>query len=185
MKKYLFGWMSIVLMAFLCLGFASCSKSDSDDDDNGSGSGFSSGQWYIKRTPWQVDLIRIDLDAAATFGSTMTIEELRRDVMSGVTGCVIHIINDNTLEVLYDDYFCENGASVSGKQLLYRLNTGTYLGTLAFYSSQSTLYTYESIDNKIYVPMWGKIFTVLGDALWEDGGRAYSSYNPDSEMFYI
>ena len=30
MKKYLFGWMAVLMMAFMSIGFASCS---SDDDD--------------------------------------------------------------------------------------------------------------------------------------------------------
>ena len=38
MKKYLFGWMSIAMMAFTCVGFASCGDDDDDTrktiDDN-------------------------------------------------------------------------------------------------------------------------------------------------------
>ena len=41
MKKHLMSWMTIMLMAFVCVGFAACG---SDDDDNGgNGSSSSSG----------------------------------------------------------------------------------------------------------------------------------------------
>ena len=183
MKKYFLGWMYIVLMAFLSAGFVSCG-SDSSDDSNGgqSGNNSSNGQWFIKRIPFTVNLMKFDIEAITFYGNNLTVEELRKDNIAG-NGSVIHLVNSNTLEVLSDDYFCEDGASVSNKQLLYRVNTGTSLGTLAFYSSHSTPYTYEKIDNKLYVPMWGKIFTVTSEGLWEDGGKLYSSYNPNTEIY--
>ena len=46
MKKNLLGWMTIALMAFVCVGFAACG---SDDDDNGGGGANGiTGMW--KRT---------------------------------------------------------------------------------------------------------------------------------------
>ena len=41
MKKNILSWMTIVLMAFMCIGFSACGG---DDDDNGGGSGGSGGQ---------------------------------------------------------------------------------------------------------------------------------------------
>ena len=43
MKKYLFGWMTIALMAFVCAGFAACSSDDDNDGDGGGGSASASG----------------------------------------------------------------------------------------------------------------------------------------------
>ena len=43
MKKYLFSWMTIVLMTFVCVGFVACG---SDDDDNSSSSSQLIGTWY-------------------------------------------------------------------------------------------------------------------------------------------
>lgn len=186
MKKQLLGWMSVGLMAFLCAGFVSCGGGDSNDDgmDEQPGGKTFTEQWFIKRVPYTVDLLGIKINAITYFGGTVTMGELRSEAIAG-NGSVIHLINENTLVVLSDDYFCEDGVSVSNKQLLYRVNTGTTLGTLAFYSSMPVSYTYEKIDNKLYVPMWGKIFTITSEGLWEDGGQLYSSYNPNSEIFYL
>lgn len=38
MKKSILSWMTIALMAFVCVGFAACGGSDDDDDGGGSSS---------------------------------------------------------------------------------------------------------------------------------------------------
>lgn len=48
MKTKLFGWMTFVMMAFVCVGFAACSSDD--DDNNGGGSGKSSSSGVSVKT---------------------------------------------------------------------------------------------------------------------------------------
>lgn len=42
MQKKLFSWMTIALMAFVCVGFAACGSDDEDDNGGGSSSGSAS-----------------------------------------------------------------------------------------------------------------------------------------------
>ncbi len=48
MKKNILNWMTIALMAFVCVGFAACGGDDDDDDRGGSGGGTAkvNGQTY-------------------------------------------------------------------------------------------------------------------------------------------
>ena len=39
MKKSIFSWMTIMLMAFVCVGFVACGSDDDDDDKGGGSSG--------------------------------------------------------------------------------------------------------------------------------------------------
>ena len=43
MKKQLLGWMTIALMAFVCVGFTACGSDD--DDEGGSGNSSVVGMW--------------------------------------------------------------------------------------------------------------------------------------------
>lgn len=49
MKKYIFSWMAIFTIAFVCVGMTACGGSDNDDGGSGSGGSGNSGisGWYI------------------------------------------------------------------------------------------------------------------------------------------
>lgn len=170
------------MVAFLFAGLASCS---SDDDDNNSGGGSqSSGQWFTvsQTVPWNVLVVMWKKEDIEGAGGTMTMDDLRN--YSGSEE-LIHIINSNTLEYVTRGKCYEEGAAPSDGQLLYRLDTESPAGIVSFYSTSSTPYTYEKIDNKLYVVMWGKVFTVTNDGLWEDGGQLWRSYNPNTKIYHF
>jgi len=183
--------------AILFAGASLSSCGDGDDNKNNpeggggdSGGGTkSNGQWYIElvgneNVPTTIEFMRIWIDAQMLFHNTPTLAELRKQYTEGYTS-VIHIIDDNTLEYISPSAFYYANPGLTDKQLLYRVNTSSVLGTLALYKDSSTPYTYEKIDNKIYVPLHGTIFTVTSSGLWEDGGKMYYSYNPETALYTI
>ena len=194
-KKNLFALMGTLMMAMMSVGLASCGGDDDDAGSGGSGGGgaTSTGQWYFTRNPYRPSLMQTYVEAASMNWETMkpdpsnapSLSKTASETISGIQSCVIHILNGNTLQVLSDDYVAEYGSSTTGKQLLYRWNSPTY-GTLGFYSSNPTTYTYDYYDdNKIYVYTWSKFFTIAGDALIMDGGRTFYQYNPDTEIVSV
>lgn len=186
----------LFVAAILFAGASLSSCGDGDDNKNNpegggnSGDGSKSqGQWYIElgrnsQTPYTVDLIQVYIDATTYYHGTPTLEGLRKEHTEGYT-LILHIIDDNTLEYISPSAFYYANPGLTDKQLLYRVNTSSVLGTLALYKDSSTPYTYEKIDNKIYVPLQGTIFTVTSSGLWEDGGKMYYSYNPETALYTI
>ncbi len=183
--------------AILFAGASLSSCGDGDDNKNNpeggggdSGSGTkSNGQWYIElvgneNVPYTVSLIQVYIDATTFYHGTPTLEELRKQYTEGYTN-VIHIIDDNTLEYVNPSAFYNANSGLTDKQILYRVNTSSVLGTLALYKNSSTPYTYEKIDNKLYVPLAGRIYTITSFGLWEDGGDKYYSYNPETAFYTI
>ncbi len=180
MKKKNSIWclLTLMMVAMLGVGIASCGGSDDDEGGGGSGGKTTTEKWYFTGRPgcaiW-VGLL-IDWEGYKTAGEVVG-EHVNGDQ------CVIHILNSNTLQVLTDDY-CGYGNKITGKQLLYRWNSP--VGTLGFYCSHPVTYTYEKYENnKIYVYTWGKFFTVLGDALIMDGGDSFYAYDPESEYVSV
>ena len=187
MKKRIRIWsvLAIIMAAMLSISLTSCGSDDDDDNGSGGGGGITSGQWYFNGNPWRAALMKMNIEAAKYYGNGLVLNNVINESYSGITSCVIHIINDNTLQVLSDDYVCQDGTSATGKQLLYRWNSPDF-GTLGFYCSNSNTYTYDEYeDNKIYVYTWGKFFTVAGDMLIMDGGDTFYSYNPETEYVYV
>lgn len=187
----------LFVAAILFAGASLSSCGDGDDNKNNpeggggdSGGGTkSNGQWYIElvgneNVPTTIDFMRIWIDAQMVFHHTPTLAELRKQYTEGYTS-VIHIIDDNTLEYITPGAFCEANSGSTGGQILYRVNTSSPLGTLALYANGSTPYTYEKIDNKLYVPLAGEIYTITSFGLWEDGGDKYYSYNPETAFYTI
>lgn len=88
----------------------------------------------------------------------------------------VHIINDNSL-ALYDACLCAKGSSSYG-EAVYTFYAGYYFKDLAYYDTPS-YYTYTKIDNKIYIPQAGTIFTITGNGLVEDGSSSVlTKYDP-------
>lgn len=82
----------------------------------------------------------------------------------------INIIDDNTL--------CLYGASLwpEGKcneknhdELVYKLYAGPVFGNMAYYGSPISYYTYQKLENKIFVSN-GDIYTISSSGLIKDGG---------------
>ena len=195
MRKNSFFSVLLFAAAILFTGasLTSCGGDDGKKNPEGGGNSGdgskSQGQWYIElgrtsQTPYTVDLIQVYIDATTYYHGTPTLEGLRKQYTEGYTS-VIHIIDDNTLEYISPSAFYYANPGLTDKQLLYRVNTSSVLGTLALYKDSSTPYTYEKIDNKIYVPLHGTIFTVTSSGLWEDGGKMYYSYNPETALYTI
>lgn len=129
--------------------------------------------------------MKIDINATKFFGNELILNNIINDTYSSISSCVIHIIDKNTLQVLSDDYVCQNGNGASGKQLLYRWSSPDF-GTLGFYCSNPVTYTYDRYeDNKIYVYTWGKFFTVAGNMLIMDGGDTFYTYDPETEYVNV
>ncbi len=169
------------------IGVTSCGGDDNKTNpESGGGSGGgsqSNGQWYIELSsaddkPYTVELEEISIGAALTFGNTPT-----KPTMGDPN--VIHIINDNTLEFYNYANVTDYEPGATGKQLLFRVNTGSLWGMLGYYANNPTTYTYEKIDNKLYVIMKGEIYTVTSSALIRDGGKTYYSYDPESAIYTL
>ena len=178
--------LAIMMAAMLSLGLTSCGG-DGDDDNNGSGGGGDniSEQWYFNGNPGRAENMKIKIDATKFFGNELVLNNIINGTYSGISSCVIHIIDKNTLQVLSDDYVCQNGNGASGKQLLYRWSSPDF-GTLDFYCSNPVTYTYDRYeDNKIYVYTWGKFFTVAGNMLIMDGGDTFYTYDPETEYVNV
>lgn len=79
---------------------------------------------------------------------------------SGYTMEVIHFVNGNTLEW----YGSVWSSSNSDYKIPVKVGKETWY---AVRSPQTYTYVYE--DNKIIVPMWGKIFTVSGKTIVQEG----------------
>jgi hypothetical protein len=87
-------------------------------------------------------------------------------------GYYLHIIDNNTLSICAGEgsYAYAIGSSgTTGRDLVAIINTGTVVGEVGWYALPPKYYTYELIDNKIYVPLAGVIYTISGTRLFAEG----------------
>ncbi len=92
---------------------------------------------------------------------------------------VVHIINDNSI-VIYDTELCEESSIASSNygEAVYKFYAGYIFKNMAYYGEPS-YYTYTKIDNKIYIPSKGTIYTITGNGLIEDGSSSVlKKYDP-------
>ena len=197
-KRIMFWSLAIMSALTISMCFVSC------DDDDDSKSGYK-GKWYSARI--NEESIKVEksdkqntLREKIQEGFTKTSDYFESDGLfkwpyrddpnlielhqyaQSYEVC-IHFINSNTLEVFYTDYdmaYKLGSSGASGKLLLYSIDLGSVVGKVGQYAygSSGTAYTYEKIDNKIYVPLWGEIFTIIGDDLLRDGGGRWTPFTP-------
>ncbi|MBQ9237024.1 MAG: hypothetical protein IJ183_06070 [Prevotella sp.] len=92
---------------------------------------------------------------------------------------VIHIIDDNSLAIYYAD-LCAKGskAIINYGEAIYEFYAGYIFKNMAYYGKPS-YYTYSKIDNKIYIPLKGEIYTITSGGFVADGSSSVlKKYDP-------
>lgn len=143
--------MPILMMAMCVSSFSACS-SDDDDSDGGSNGGLI-GYWV------QMDDFRNII--RYTLGKSNRVEDDGTIMCDQIT---YHFIDNNTLE--------ETGIKASINKRADSFKSETIDGVPVYYffdNDWHTSYTYEKIDNKIYIPSAGVILTYDGSTLRKDG----------------
>ena len=199
MKRFYFSVFAMMIMALVCAGFASCGGDDDDEGGNSNGSSFV-GNWYVRPIEGINNNVCTELKKNLIDKINRNLSEnpqLQKNDFFDYNGALIdpkypnwspgggsyasfvHIIDKNTLSIndwgLYAYAIGSSGST--GQDLVAIINTGTIVGEVGAYS-KPTYYTYERIDNKVYVTMAGTIFTISGTNLLEDGGGVYTIFTP-------
>ena len=126
MKKNIFNWMTIMLMAFVvCVGFAACGSDDDDDDNNNGGRASSSLTGWWMTESWKG--------------------------WDGYDFCeALHFINDNTV-----DYYSlvANGKYWTNNDIISGDYSAPFSGKAGWYFQKdcNVHYTYYIIDNILYM----------------------------------
>lgn len=173
MKKYIFSWMAIFTIAFVCVGMTACGGSDNDDGGSGSGGSGNSGisGWYIPENYITTKIDNLsksfnewiengfdgyfdDRGQLRNMGYLVDMGSYKVQMASfeedeSVTWrlIAIHFVNDNTLEAFFGAATYRLEASgAQGKQLLFTTNFGSIVGSTGYYAHSKRLYTYDYID---------------------------------------
>jgi len=86
----------------------------------------------------------------------------------------IHIVNKNTMFYTSRlEYYKKDCPAVAGRDLIFIIKTGTSVGDIGAYPAFTSTYSFDLIDNKLWVPMPEWIFTVYNSTLMQDGGFTY------------
>jgi len=161
MKKILLGLMTIVMMAFVCVSFASCGG---DDDDNGGGGSSSSGVsanakygYFIKNgngSQWELSFCSLNLNSTPNPGTLydMVIIDLvpgqsYSDIPTGeFTGCFAVDMGKGAKAFQTEGTVYESGSrsNTTGKLTISK-NGNNY--TVSY--TGVTLYQYDDNDNRV------------------------------------
>lgn len=201
MNKKIFAMMSAVMAVMMSLSFASCGDDDGDSGDSGHSENSLVG-WYIyqdnssyfssNRQKIKDEVISIvtshlnngsnpfNSDGQLTYyqggssGSGSWPPPIYLVGNPGLNFYFIHIANKNTM--FYTDrieYYKKDCPAVAGRDLIFTIKTGTSAGDIGAYPTYTAAYTFEQLDNKLWVAMPEWIFTVYNSTLIKDGGSTY------------
>lgn len=147
MKKYLLNILPLFIMAMCMCTFTACSSDDDDDDDNGGIKGGLTGYWA-------------------------PMDDFKRAI-------VYKVDEEGNLDCYYTAYHFINNNTVEKVTLMANINkrpdsfkSEMLEGIMVYYyfdEEYATPYTYEKIDNKIYIVSAGEILTYNGNTIKVDG----------------
>ena len=181
-----------MMMALMCVGFASCGGDDNDSSDSKPSGSSIVGNWYKENTPYDFVAFKEQMVEGINESLQQNPQLQKSDffqsdgrlifpknnyAFGGTIGIYVHIIDNNTLSIsdFGTDACAIGGSYTNGKDLVAIIKTGTIVGEVGLYSTPN-YYTYEIIDNKLYVPLAGAIFTISGTNLLRDGGGVYKNF---------
>ena len=197
MKNWINSMFLMLCSMMMVISFTACGGDDGGDVNGSSSGGNSSTSsgvtgWYIRQ-----DLKGFSLDLYSdtynykinSQGEVIGVgyawpfegDESSMSSGNGFNPEVYYIPNDDTFIKYETTLYAENASAANGKEMLYRFKYGN-LGTLAYYATESSYYTYWQDGNKLYTTEDGwTVYTITSTGIVPDGSSfIFSKYNPST-----
>lgn len=182
--------LTIMMVALLSVSVTSCGGDDNDGGGGGTPNNNNSfvGCWYASYDATQEYTQAAEYFVSNINRTLQTHPEYTRNdffdsdgrfyTQSNILGSsaqYIHFIDNHTLTLTqkFSDAWAVGSSLTNEMDLVCIINTGTRVGQIGLYA-RTFYYTYEILDNKLYIPVAGIIFTISGTSLLRDGGDRYT-----------
>lgn len=196
MKKIQFSVFAMMIMALVCVGFASCGGDDDSDNNNNFNKSFSTDEWYMSEdftSAWWKEKFNNYKSSDSYFSGdvfkpTSIVYSLDGSPLTtqGAGPFYSDFIHLTGNTMVYYSNACLVKYGSSSAELLFQIDAGEPIGKLACYGSSPIYFHYEREGSKIVVDyiengeQLKQIFTVVSDGLLENGGGKWTKYNPQT-----
>lgn len=164
MKKYLSSILPFLAMAIFTCTFSACGSDDDDDKDSSGGSKGGLIGYWIKDD--YKEGIGYSMDKKNTIDEDGYIDGSPASGYCTSWQGIYHFIDNNTLEKILIR------ASIVRHDGSFKTETINGIPVYLYFDFDdvfATTYTYEKIDNKIYIASAGEILTYNGSTIKKDG----------------